>query len=229
MLGGRVSRLRPLVAATIALAAGIVFALGAAPPPPLPVLLLCAIAALLAGSRIPRAPLLLAAFTAVGMLLGQATGEAARSDCRAYLPEVTPLVVRGALVAHPSAEGVGRFRLETVGSDSMSVPCRGMVRVRIRDRAGTAPAPGMPFLARGTWRGWPVEGRWPRPADRLGTLTIDTIADHGPTGTSAGALAGVRSASSSPAYAHGSGVHLVRTVERLRGKAQARIRAMHGE
>src|SRR5690625_3292711 len=109
MLGGRVNRLRPLVAATIALAAGIVFALGAAPPPSLPLLLLCALAALLAGTRIPRAPILPAAFTAVGMLLGQATGEAARSDCRAYLPEGIPLEVSGALVAHPSIEGVARL------------------------------------------------------------------------------------------------------------------------
>lgn len=204
------SRPRPLVAATLALAAGIVLALGAPLPPPLPLLLLSAISALLAGSRIPRAPLLLTAFAAVGMLLGQGTEKVARTDCRVYLPEGVPLEVRGALVAHPSAEGVGRLRLETVGSGSAWIPCHGVVRVRIRDRAGTVPAPGVPFLARGTWRAWPVEGRWPRPPDRLGTLTIDSIDD---------------SSSSDP----GSGGGLVRGVERLRGKAQARVRAMHGE
>lgn len=230
------SRLRPLVAVTLALAAGIVFALGASAPPPLPFLLLAAIVTLIVGSRIPRGPLFLAAFAVVGMLLGQAAGQAARTDCRTHLPEGAPLVVRGALVAHVSDDGVGRVRLETVGSDSISVPCRGVVRVRIRGRAGNAPPPGVPFLARGTWRVWPVEGRWPRPPDRLGTLTIDSIAGDGPTGHPARAADGASveaptSASistSSPSDPRAS-IHLVRTVERLRGKAQARIRAMHGE
>jgi competence protein ComEC len=212
----------PLLAATLAYAAGMLAGLRWAAP----AWLLVAAAALLCVVSLrrkavrrctePRRPpalraggtAILAAFFAAGVLVGGARGASTRDDCRARLPDgaaVRAVGVPASLPVEGAALAFRAYRLDAAGGS-----CRGSIRLRAHARhvaALDSSARGIrPRVeVHGRWTAYPRRGGWPRHAAYAGALLVDSVM-AAPAGAHAGARAG--------------------TATHLRVMQQARLRAL---
>jgi len=121
---------------------------------------------------------ILAALALVGAGQGAWARLGSRVDCRALLPDDTPVSVRGALAANfvPPAEEDGRIPLLPVRVDEVSARgaplpgCGGELRVRL-PRGTPAMLAGTTLEVEGAWWRMPAPvtpSRWPRDAAYLG-------------------------------------------------------------
>jgi competence protein ComEC len=168
-----------------------------------------AVLALSRGSR-GRPGATFAALAAAGYALGAAGGQAARTDCRALLPDGARVVVRGAFEARPAPGAAAPFRIEAIrpvagpdlpgdaGEGAPAAPspaaerpgsaagwrdCTGTVRARPSDRKNASPPEaGRRVLGRGRWWAYPPESNWPRPPEFAGTLFLEELTNAAPGG-----------------------------------------------
>ena len=175
--------LRPLVAATLALLAGLLPALRFAPPP---LALFAATVTTLLWARLstrPTAPILLS-FTFAGALLGTAGARDAATDCRRALPDGARVTVAGVLGAAsiPDAGGnVPLVPLEHAATESGGRVCERPVRVRLP--AGPPLPAGAEIRGEGEWRRSPapvLPSAWPPDPLYTGVAYLDTLTSAAP-------------------------------------------------
>lgn len=173
--------LRPLPLATLFLLAGLVPALRYSLPDSIGLIGAATIAALWVVLPAARSHLALLACTAAGIALGQAAARSARDDCRAGIPDGARIEVFGTFAATPTPGGAAPFRLERIRAGTVERACGGEVRARLRGRGVGAEA-GAAVVGWGQWIANPPDGEWSRPADRAGTLHLDSLRLIPPSG-----------------------------------------------
>jgi competence protein ComEC len=179
----------PLLAATLAYAAGLLVGLrwgapagGAVPATLLLVLVPVVLRGAPAGAWRGHAVIL--AFVAAGVLVGGTRGTSVRTDCRAALQDGTRLVLIGAPLAMPAEGAAVPFRIRHLAAAS-GAQCRGGVRIRAPVRhlaALDSAAHGLTAAVRvhGRWSAYPQRGGWPRPPQYAGVVLVDSLeAVHG--------------------------------------------------
>ncbi len=174
--------MRPLIAATLAFAAGTLAGLRFELGPDVILggtALSCALGGVLLHRRGKvdavaerRAVIVLLGFAAIGLL--SASGEAwrIRTDCRTQWPDGARLSLNGSLDGAPTSEGSAWLRVESVQVRGRDVPCHGTVRVTLPARGGTLPSAGVRLAVSGQWWTFPREGDWPAPPEWRGTLSV---------------------------------------------------------
>ena len=161
--------------------------------------------------RARSASMLPVAAAAVGWALAGAAVRQGAADCRNLLPDGAEVAVRGAFAARAWPDASAPFAADELRAEGRP-PCAGEVRAKVRP--GTdAPAAGVPLIGRGKWWAQPAPGRWPRPPERAGTLTLDSLVPARTLPRPAGAPAPAR-----PAH----------PLLRARDRAQALVRDLFG-
>lgn len=175
----------PLVVAFLSFLAGLLPALRFAVPGWLP--LAGAVAALLAAALLRERSGRIALFVAIGLAgaaLGAREREAVAGDCRARIPDGTPVEVWGTMAASriPGAVPESRpapllpVRVREVRVEGKSVPgCGGEIRVRLPREGAVLPA-GTEVRVSGEWRRLQppaVRSAWPRDARFAGFVLAE--------------------------------------------------------
>ena len=193
----------PLLAATLAYAAGVLLGLRWAAPA---WLALAAAAALCAASlrrgavrRVERSPgrppapdtphrgpsalrvaaaAAFTAFFAAGALVGSVRGAFVRDDCRGQLPDgatVRAVGVPASLPVEGAALAFRAYRLDVAAGG-----CRGGIRLRLQERHiaaldSSARGLGPAVEIHGRWTAYPRRGGWPRPSVYAGAVLVDSV------------------------------------------------------
>jgi competence protein ComEC len=114
-----------------------------------------------------------AAVALAGALNGALAAEAARTDCRARVPDGTR-VEAGVHFREPPAPGrVVDVSLESLVAAGRPIACAGAVRVRLPAAADVEGASHARIT--GVWWSDPVPGGWPVPPERRGMLAARTV------------------------------------------------------
>jgi competence protein ComEC len=206
-VGGRILlwAVTPLLSVSLAYGAGLLAGLRWAPPVWLAVAAVAVLASLFlkglqeAGSArggwspVPGRPsFALVLFGAAGLLVGGVRGDAARTDCRALLPDGLPVRVVGVPTALPTEGSALVFEVQ--GFNSQRDECAPAV-VRLRPHAkhlaaldsaarGLSPA----VAVHGRWLAYPRRGGWPAPPQYAGSVLVDSVATVPAAGRSSAVL-----------------------------------------